>query len=291
MAITAIYWECYGAAEFDLRSDTITKPTIPMLKAIAQCILSDDFFGEDEMTNSFQRYIAERTQHESALLVLSGTMGNQVAIRAHLKEPPYSVLCDHRAHILQSETGGVSAGATVYGVVPKNGRYLTLEDIQQNAVLGNNIHRCPTKLISLENTLYGLVMPLEKTRRIVDRAHAHNIEVHLGGARLWDAVVSCAAARVAVEAVFGQGPRGEDGKLSEVHAKAQTVAQMWTKRGGRLLYPVETNMVWIDIERAGLHASDLVTIGKKKGLVLSQRRIVIHYRMRVPFSSILLYVC
>ncbi|KAG2001872.1 hypothetical protein GB937_009895 [Aspergillus fischeri] len=331
-------WQGHGDAEFDLRSDTITKPTLRMLEAIAKCTLSDDVFQEDKTTNSLQEYIAQRTGHEAGLLVMSGTMGNQVAIRSHLSDPPYSVLCDHRAHILQSEAGGVSAwtGATVNGIMPKNGQYITLEEIQKHVVLGNNIHRCPTKLISLENTLYGMVMPLAETKRIVNWAHAQGIKVHLDGARLWDAVVTgagglseyaslfdsvslcfskglgapigsiivgsqefidkarwfrksigggirqagiiSAAARFAVDEVFGLDACGTSGKLKEVHTKASRVATMWTKRGGRLLYPVQTNMVWIDIDSAGLQPSDLARIGKRKGLRLGEKRIVMHYQ-------------
>ncbi|KAJ6088711.1 Aldolase vrtJ [Penicillium sp. IBT 16267x] len=185
-------WHGAGAAEFDLRSDTETKPTPAMLNAICQATLLDDVFNEDPTTNDLQSYVAERTKHEAALLVLSGTMGNQVAIRSHLAQPPYAVLCDHRAHIICYEAGGVSAwtGATVQPVVPKNGIHLTLEDIQKHAVLDDDIHHCPTKLISLENTLDGMVMPLAEARRIVEWAHANDIKVHLDGARLWEAVVS-----------------------------------------------------------------------------------------------------
>ncbi|KAH8691951.1 l-allo-threonine aldolase [Talaromyces proteolyticus] len=185
-------WQGLGAAEFDLRSDTMTKPTLSMLEAITQTSLLDDVFGEDSTTNSLQEYVAQRTHHEASLLVMSGTMGNQIAIRTHLAQPPYSVLCDHRAHILQYEAGGVSlwTGATVYGIVPANGRYLTLEDLQAKYVPPTNIHYCPTRLISLENTLGGMVMPLGETRRIIEWAHANNIKVHLDGARLWEAVVT-----------------------------------------------------------------------------------------------------
>lgn len=170
----------------------MTKPTPSMLEAICQTTLLDDVFNEDPTTNDLQSYVAQRTKHEDALLVLSGTMGNQVAIRTHLTQPPHAVLCDHRSHIICYEAGGVSAwtGATVQTVIPKNGVHLTLEDIQKHAVLDDDIHHCPTKLISLENTLGGMVMPLSEARRIVEWAHKNDIKVHLDGARLWEAVVS-----------------------------------------------------------------------------------------------------
>ncbi|RAL04615.1 threonine aldolase GLY1 [Aspergillus ibericus CBS 121593] len=332
-------WQGAGAAEFDLRSDTMTKPTPAMLEAICQTTLLDDVFGEDPVTNDLEAYVAERTQHEKALLVMSGTMGNQVAIRTHLKEPPYSVLCDHRSHIICYEAGGVSSltGATVMPIIPKNGVHLTLEDVQKHAVLSDNIHYCPTKLISLENTLDGLVMPLAEARRITEWAHQNSIKVHLDGARLWEAVVSgagslpefttlfdsvslcfskglgapigsiivgsnefikkarwfrksigggvrqagviSAAARVAVEETFGPDPHGQQGKLIGSHRKAKKVAEMWTSRGGKLSHPVETNMVWLDIESSGLGPNDLAEIGQEKGLKLLGNRIVVHYQV------------
>ncbi|EED22772.1 alanine racemase [Talaromyces stipitatus ATCC 10500] len=197
-------WEGLGAAEFDLRSDTMTKPTKSMLEAISHASLLDDVFNEDPTTNSLQQYIADRTKHEAALLVMSGTMGNQVAIRTHLSQPPYSVLCDHRSHILQYEAGGVSmwTGATVQGIEPKNGRYLTLEDLQAKFIPPTNIHYCPTRLISLENTLDGMVMPLSETKRIVEWAHANDVKVHLDGARLWEAVASGAGSLDAYTSLF-----------------------------------------------------------------------------------------
>ncbi|GLI78325.1 hypothetical protein PoHVEF18_006636 [Penicillium ochrochloron] len=332
-------WHGAGAAEFDLRSDTMTKPTPAMLSAICQTTLLDDVFNEDPTTNALQSYVAERTKHEDALLVLSGTMGNQVAIRSHLTQPPYAVLCDHRSHIICYEAGGVSAwtGATVQTVVPKNGIHLTLEDIQKHAVLDDDIHHCPTKLISLENTLNGLIMPLDEARRIVEWAHANDIKVHLDGARLWEAVVSgagslveyaslfdsvslcfskglgapigsiivgsqafikkarwfrksigggarqtgvfAAAARIALDETFGTDDHGKTGKLPAAHAKAKQVAEFWTSRGGKLQYPVHTNMVWLDLEASGVGPNDLTSIGQEQGLQLLGNRVVVHYQV------------
>lgn len=175
-----------------------------MLEAISQTSLLDDVFSEDPITNELQSYVADRTGHESALLVMSGTMGNQVAIRTHLAQPPYSVLCDHRSHIIHYEAGGVSAwtGAMVSPVIPKNGIYMTLEDLQKHAVLIDDVHYCPTRLISLENTLDGLVMPLSEARRITEWAHANGIKVHLDGARLWEAAASGSGSLVDYASLF-----------------------------------------------------------------------------------------
>lgn len=182
----------HSAAAFDFRSDTITTPTVSMLAAIQNTTLQDDVFQEDKTTNDLQTYIATRTGHEAGLFVLSGTMGNQLAIRTHLTQIPHSVLCDYRAHILVHEAGGIASlsQAMVCGLVPSNGVYLTLEDIQNNVVLSDDIHGCPTKVISLENTLGGTIMPLAEVRRISAFAKEHSIKLHLDGARIWNAVAA-----------------------------------------------------------------------------------------------------
>lgn len=175
-----------------------------MLQAIAENTLLDDVFLEDTTTNSLQEHVAKLANHEAGLLVMSGTMGNGLALRTHLVQPPYSVLCDHRAHIITSEAGGVSAstGAYINGVIPGNSVHLTLEDVQRHAVLSDDVHACPTKVISLENTLGGMIMPLNETRRICDWAHANGIKTHLDGARLWEVVVSGAGSLPEFSSLF-----------------------------------------------------------------------------------------
>ncbi|KAH6670590.1 pyridoxal phosphate-dependent transferase [Halenospora varia] len=185
-------WSGPGPAAFDFRSDVVTTPTPSMLQAITNTTLLDDVFIEDPTTNDLEAYMATRTEHEAGLFVLSGTMGNQLAMRSHLMQPPHSVLCDYRAHVLEWEAGGVAnlCGALVKGVVPKNGVYLTLEDIEKNVILGDEIHGAPTRVISLENTLAGTIMPLEEVRKISAFAKEHDIRLHLDGARIWEAVVA-----------------------------------------------------------------------------------------------------
>ncbi|KAL6872041.1 pyridoxal phosphate-dependent transferase [Trichoderma novae-zelandiae] len=181
-----------GPGSLDLRSDVMTVPTPSMLAAISRCTLRDDVFNEDPTTQDLEAHVAKLAGKEAGLFVLSGTMGNQVALRSLLVQPPHGVLADHRSHIILYEAGGVSSltGATVKPVVPKNGIHLTLEDIQANAIISDNVHDCPTRVISLENTLNGMVMPLSEARRISDFARRHGIKMHCDGARLWEAVAS-----------------------------------------------------------------------------------------------------
>lgn len=163
-----------------------------MLAAIQNTTLLDDVFAEDPTTNDLEAYLASLTNHEAALFVLSGTMANQVALRSHLTQPPHSVLCDYRAHILEWEAGGVASlcGALVKGIVPNNGVYLTLEDIKKHITLSDDIHTCPTRVISLENTLGGTIIPLSEVQHISTFAKQHNVKLHLDGARIWEAVVA-----------------------------------------------------------------------------------------------------
>lgn len=163
-----------------------------MLKAIENTSLLDDVYREDTTTIELENYMAARTLHEKGLFVLSGTMGNQLALRSHLTQPPHAVLCDYRGHILEWEAGGVASlcGALIKGVVPSNGNYLTLEDIQDNIVLGDDVHTTPTRVISLENTLGGSIMPLSEVRRISEFARANDVKLHLDGARIWEAVAA-----------------------------------------------------------------------------------------------------
>ncbi|KAI9722742.1 MAG: hypothetical protein M1812_001673 [Candelaria pacifica] len=332
-------WQQPGPAAYDFRSDVVTTPTASMLSAIVSTTLFDDVFLEDPTTLSLEKHISTLTSHSAALFVLSGTMGNQIALRAHLTQPPHSVLCDHRAHILEWEAGGVASlsGALVTGVTPKNGKYLTLEDIQEKIVLSDDVHSCPTKVISLENTLAGTIMPLSETLRICTFARENEIKLHLDGARLWEVVIAeegslsdfttlfdsvslcfskglgapvgsilvgnsdfikrarwirksiggglrqagvvTAAARIAVDETFGKGVYGEGGLLKKSHENSRRIAKRWEGLGGRLERGVETNMVWLDLEKEGLSAKEFVVLGEKVGLRFMGGRLVVHYQI------------
>ncbi|KAI0830003.1 pyridoxal phosphate-dependent transferase [Hypoxylon sp. FL0890] len=328
-----------GAAAFDLRSDTMTTPTQAMLSAIQTTTLLDDVMEEDPTTISLEAHVASLAGKEAGLFVLSGTMGNQIALRSLLTQPPHGVLTDHRSHIVKYEAGGVSSltGAMTTAIVPSNGLYLTLEDIQSNVVLGDEIHSCPTRVISLENSLNGLIMPLAEVKRISDFAREHGILMHCDGARLWEVAASgagslqdfsqyfdtislcfskglgapigsiivgpkplikharwarksiggglrqsgvvTAAARVAVDVTFGKGPNGEGGLLRATHATAKLVEKLWTDLGGKLEYPVQTNMIWLDLNSLNCTPSRFIDLGSQVGLRLMGGRLITHYQI------------
>ncbi|KAI3331890.1 pyridoxal phosphate-dependent transferase [Xylariaceae sp. AK1471] len=328
-----------GAAAFDFRSDTMTTPTLAMLTAIQTTTLLDDVFEEDSTTIELEAHVAALTGKEAGLFVLSGTMGNQIALRSLLTQPPHGVLCDSQSHIVKYEAGGVASlcGALLTAVRPRNGRYLTLEDVQENVILSSDVHACPTRVISLENSLNGMVMPLDEVRRISAFARAHGILMHCDGARLWEVVaagagsltdfcacfdtvslcfskglgapigsivvgskplikqgrwvrksiggglrqsgVVTAAARVAVDVTFGKDPNGRDGLLKATHATARRVEEMWTKFGGRMAQPVETNMCWLDLESMCCSAARFEQLGREAGLKLMGNRLITHYQI------------
>jgi threonine aldolase len=175
-----------------------------MLAAITTCTLQDDIWREDTTTNDLEAHCAALTGKESAVFVLSGTMGNQLGLRALLTQPPHAVLCDHRSHIVTSEAGGLAllTSAMVNIVVPRNGVYLTLGDVEENFQPEGNIISCPTRVISLENTLRGVVMPLDEVRKIAAFARAHSVKMHCDGARLWEAVATGAGSLAEYAACF-----------------------------------------------------------------------------------------
>ncbi|CAG7962137.1 unnamed protein product [Penicillium salamii] len=194
MPDSVLSWADNSEASIDFRSDIFTRPTLPMLEAIINTTLGDCTADEDKTTVSFQRYVADLVGHEAALLVMSGTMGNQVALRTSLHAPPHAILADHRAHIATLEGGGVTSvsGAMIQTIVPSNGHHLTLQDVKEHSILRETVFDCPTRIISLENTICGTIMPFSDMRDISLWARAQNppVHMHLDGARLWEAVTA-----------------------------------------------------------------------------------------------------
>ncbi|KAK0555623.1 hypothetical protein OC845_000194 [Tilletia horrida] len=180
------------AVSRDFLSDTLTIPTDAMFDAMKQASRGDDVFVEDETTNAFEESIALLVQKEAAIFLSSGTLSNQLAIRAHLGGPPHSILIDARSHINRYEAG---AAATLSGVSattlhPTNGQHLTWkDDVEPNLLVSDDVHLAPTKLVCLENTTGGVIFPQEEVIRITEgvrEAGSGEVKLHLDGARLWN---------------------------------------------------------------------------------------------------------
>ncbi|KAF9073754.1 pyridoxal phosphate-dependent transferase [Rhodocollybia butyracea] len=161
-------------------SDTITAPTKEMFTYATMASLGDDVYHEP---STEQTHIARITGKEAALFMVSGTMSNQIGLRTHLMQPPYTILCDNRAHIFKG--AGFHSGAAVTPVAPKNGHHLTLDDVKNNVVYGPDVHFAPTEVIALENTLNGTIFPQDEIIAISEFAHSKGIKMHLDGARIW----------------------------------------------------------------------------------------------------------
>ncbi|AMD21173.1 HEL107Wp [Eremothecium sinecaudum] len=182
--------EPYTSAENDLRSDTFTTPTREMMEAAMSATIGDAVYQEDVDTMKLEQHVAHLSGMEAGMFCVSGTMSNQIALRTHLHQPPYSILCDYRAHVYTHEAAGLAilSQAMVTPVVPSNGNYLTLEDIKENYIPDDgDIHGAPTRVISLENTLHGIIHPLEELVRIRAWCLENGLKLHCDGARLWNA--------------------------------------------------------------------------------------------------------
>ncbi|MCK6600403.1 MAG: low specificity L-threonine aldolase [Bacteroidetes bacterium] len=173
----------------DLRSDTVTRPSKEMLEAMKQAPVGDDVYGEDPSVNSLQKFSAELFGKEAGLFVPSGTMGNQLCLRAHT-EPGDEVICDYKAHIFNYESGAAGNLSQVQ-LHPLHGKHGILEVDQIREAIREKAYWNPwTKLIALENTgnkAGGTVYPLERIRAIHEFAREKGLLLHLDGARLWNA--------------------------------------------------------------------------------------------------------
>jgi len=176
----------------DLRSDTVTRPTDAMRRAMAEAEVGDDVYGEDPAVLRLEARAAEIFEREAAIFVPSGTMGNQIAIRLHTQHGQ-EVICEERSHVVEWEMAMLSAFS---GVMPRvvAGERGILHWEQIAAAIGAKIYyRAQTGLISLENThnmAGGTVAPLAVTREILSGAKNAGLPVHLDGARIFNAAVA-----------------------------------------------------------------------------------------------------
>jgi threonine aldolase len=176
----------------DLRSDTVTKPSPGMRKAMAEAEVGDDVFHEDPSVNRLEETVAALYGKEAALYVASGTMANQLAIRAQTHHGD-EIIMERTSHPFNSEAGALAALAGVQ-VNLIDGKHGIMDVEQIRAVVRTpNVHHAPTALICLENTHNrggGSIWPLDKIRAIHELAHSVSVPVHLDGARLMNACVA-----------------------------------------------------------------------------------------------------
>jgi threonine aldolase len=180
----------------DLRSDTVTRPTPEMRRAMAEAEVGDDVYGEDPTVNRLEQRAAAILGMEAALFVPSGTMGNAIAIRL-LTQRGDEVLVERRSHVVRYELSGMSV---LSGVMPRTadapGGHLTPEHVR--AVVGPRAYyKSDVALVVLENTHNlggGTVQRVEDVQAVVAAAREAGLRVHVDGARLWNASVALGVA-------------------------------------------------------------------------------------------------
>ncbi|MGD1841330.1 MAG: threonine aldolase family protein [Thermonemataceae bacterium] len=175
----------------DLRSDTITKPTPEMLTAMCEAEVGDDVWGDDPTVKALEAKAAEQFGVEAALFCASGTMTNQIAIRA-LTQPNDQVICDQLAHIYNYEGGGIASNAllSVRLVTGERGK-IAPQQVVEN-INPDDIHFPVTRLVALENTVNkggGNYYTIKEIEAIWEVCQQHQLKLHLDGARLFNALV------------------------------------------------------------------------------------------------------
>ena len=186
----------------DLRSDTVTRPTPAMRAAMAAAEVGDDVFGDDPSVNALQEKIAALLGKEAALFMASGTQSNLVAIMSHCGRGDEYIV-GQMAHTYRWEGGGA---AVLGSVQPQpleheaDGR-LALERIEA-AIKPNDAHFAPSRLLCLENTIGGKVLPLDYLEAATALARGRGLATHLDGARLFNAAVKLGVPAAALAAPF-----------------------------------------------------------------------------------------
>ena len=180
------------AIEVDLYSDTVTRPTPAMRQAMAEAEVGDEQLLEDPTVNRLQERVADLLGKESAVFLPSGTMANQISIRAHTR-PGDEMIAHRTAHPIHFEVGGIAAQAGVQ-VRPLDGDRGQYDAADAEAAIRPAWREMPrTRLVWVEQTSNlggGSIWPLDRVRAVRDVARRHELKAHLDGARLLNAVVA-----------------------------------------------------------------------------------------------------
>ena len=176
----------------DLRSDTVTKPTPEMRRAMMEAEVGDDVYGEDPTVNHLERRAAEVAGKEAALFVPTGTMGNTIAVKL-LTEHGQEVIADSRAHILDYELSMVAwfSGCVIRAIQTTDG-ILSWDEVRRQ-IRPVSPYSAPTGLIAIENTHNmhgGTVYPMKTVHEICEGAHERGLRVHMDGARIFNAAAA-----------------------------------------------------------------------------------------------------
>ncbi|MDN4649945.1 threonine aldolase family protein [Curtobacterium sp. PsM8] len=226
----------------DLRSDTVTRPTPAMRRAMAEAEVGDDVFGEDPETTLLEQEVAALLGHEAGLFTPSGSMANQLGLRL-LVGPGEELLADVQAHVVRAELGAaaVFSGITTRTWASERGR-LVARSVAEIAEPNAGAYSVSTTAIAVENTHNfggGTVQPPDQVRAVQDFAREHGIGLHLDGARLWNAHVASgtpfqelAGGFDTVSVCLSKGLGAPVGSVLVSTAERIAAARIWRKRYG-----------------------------------------------------------
>ena len=192
------------AMQVDLRSDTVTQPSVAMKQAMLAAPLGDDVFAEDPTVIKLEEKLASMFGMEAGLFCPSGTMSNQIAIKAHT-QPLDEIICDQLSHIYNYETGGWAfhSGVSVRLTQGENGK---MTPAQMEALILPDFDWYPnTKMVSIENTVNkggGSVYTIDEMKAIGESCNKHNLIYHLDGARLFNALEVLKASPIDLAGIF-----------------------------------------------------------------------------------------
>jgi len=185
--------EKFCAMIIDLRSDTVTKPTPGMLKAILNAEVGDDVYKEDPSVNALEDKLAALFGKETALFFPTGSMANQAAIKLHT-QPGEQLICDKWAHVYNYEGGGVSFNSGVScKLVDGHRGMISAQQVEENINPPDFYHSPLTSLVCLENTTNkggGACYDLKEIEKIRQVCREHKLGLHLDGARLFNALIA-----------------------------------------------------------------------------------------------------
>jgi threonine aldolase len=226
----------------DLRSDTVTRPTHAMRRAMAEAEVGDDVYGEDPTVRRLEERVAEMLGKQASLFLPSGTMGNTIGIKLHTRHGE-EVVCDHRAHILDWEMSMMAwfSGCLARPVPTEDGvlRWSDIEPVVRARTTG---FPAPTAMINIEhphNMGGGTLFSTDNIDTICDRAHERGIKVHMDGARLFNAVAASGdtAARIVAKTdtvmfCLSKGLGAPVGSMLAGDAATMAEARLYRKRLG-----------------------------------------------------------
>ena len=225
----------------DLRSDTVTRPTPEMRKAMAEAEVGDDVFGDDPTVNSLQEYCADLLGKEAGLFVPTGSMGNQVALGAQSRAGD-EVVCEAGAHFIHYEGGSVAANlGLVTRLIPGTDGIIGADQVS-GAIRKGTEHNPHTSIVAIENThnaAGGKIFPLDEARAISKICRENEVAVHLDGARIFNAqaatgipVSEWAACADTVSFCFSKGLGAPIGSMVVGSREVVTEARRLRKRMG-----------------------------------------------------------